>query len=52
MAYTDELCSPFQLRRIKGDILEISSNTGFITFDNNSLLSTTHITLAHEVGHV
>ena len=29
----------------------ISANTGYITFDNNSLLATTYTTFAHEVGH-
>ena len=50
MAYTDELCSPYELRKLRtGEKLQMSSNTGYITFDNNKLLATTHLTLAHEV---
>ena len=50
MAYTDELCSPYGLRKLRtGITVEMSSNTGYITFDNNKLLATTHLTLAHEV---
>ena len=53
MAYTDELCSPFQRRKLRtGHTQEISANTGFITFNNNTLLSTTHLTFAHEVSIV
>ena len=50
MAYTDELCSPFEWRKLRtGKKIVMSSNTGYITFQNNPLLSTTHLTLAHEV---
>ena len=50
MAYTDELCSPFERRKLRtGEKIVMSSNTGYITFQNNPLLSTTHLTLAHEV---
>ena len=50
MAYTDELCSPYGLRKLRtGETVEMSSNTGYITFDNNKLLATTQLTLAHEV---
>ena len=50
MAYTDELCSPFERRKLRtGEKIVMSSNTGYITFQNNALLSTTHLTLAHEV---
>ena len=50
MAYTDELCSPFERRKLRtGKKIVMSSNTGYITFQNNALLSTTHLTLAHEV---
>ena len=44
MAFTDELCSPYQQRKLRtGNIKEISANTGYITFNNNTLLSTTHL---------
>ena len=50
MAYTDELCSPYERRKLRtGQKIVMSSNTGYITFQNNTLLSTTHLTLAHEV---
>ena len=77
MAYTDELCAPYERKRLEtGVVQHMSTNTGvgtdislffckrclgtiidlliisgYITFGDNTLLSTTHITFAHEVGH-
>ena len=55
IAFKDTLCEPFQnIRLERNGILvtkKMSTNVGFITFQENSLLATTQTTFAHEVGH-
>ena len=55
IAFKDTLCEPFQYIRLErnGKIVtyKMSTNVGFITFQENSLLATTQTTFAHEVGH-
>lgn len=47
MAYTGGICSTFTIYNISGKILQMSQNTGFITFTAKY----SNITFAHEVGH-
>ena len=53
VAYIGTVCSTHRPTIISnGQTAKLSANTGFITFDGKTFVPTSHLTFAHEVGHI